>query len=118
MTTINIPSNPELLIQLAESRAVGYPTSELVTSMLAIATASARTPPYDTYAFEDERINEATFQLLRSWSVFKPNLSDNPLEYFQIVAISASIQHICKERNESQLKEDYDVVEQIAREAE
>lgn len=113
-----LPKNAELLQQLADSRLIGQPTDELTASLISISTHALQKTSYIHLTNKDEIVNDAIVVMLRTWDCFDPTKSSNPFAFFHTIAISAAIQYISREKREQRLKEDYAIVEQIARETE
>lgn len=104
----NYLSNANLLAEIEASRKAGRMTEQLGDMILKLCERYAKHPDYmKIYSYDDDMQAFGVYTLVKVWSRFNPDKSQNPFAYFTQIAKHAFYQYLNYEKKQRDIKDLY-----------
>lgn len=104
----NYLSNANILAQIEASRKAGRMTEELGNMILTLCERYAKHPDYmKIYSYDDDMKSFGVYTLVKVWSRFNPDKSQNPFAYFTQIAKHAFYQYLNYEKKQRDIRDLY-----------
>lgn len=102
----NYLNNKDLLAEVITSKAQGEMTNKLAHMLVLLCARYAKRGQFAGYTFNDDMQSFAMYMLVKTWSTFNPEKSQNPFAYYTQCIKNSFRQYLNQEKRQRDIRDE------------